>query len=73
MGLIRVETQEEAITNKFTGSPTIKVNDKDIFPAIQENYALWCRVYKTPEGFKGSPTKEMVKQNLSNSLIEDKK
>ena len=66
--LISVETHEEAISNKFTGSPTIKVNDNDIFPTNQENYALGCRVYKTPEGFKGSPTKEMLKQNLSNFI-----
>jgi len=66
--LIRVETYEDALSNKFTGSPTIKVNDKDIFPTKQENYALGCRVYKTPEGFKGSPTKEMLKQSLFNFI-----
>jgi len=28
------------------------------------NYALSCRVYSTPEGIKGAPTEEMLRQKL---------
>lgn len=62
--LIRIETHEEAVSNQFPGSPTIKVNGKDIFPTRQNNYALGCRVYNTPDGFKGSPSKEMITERL---------
>lgn len=62
--LRNVETNEDAIIHKFPGSPTIKVNGKDIFPTNQTNYALGCRVYNTPQGFKGSPTKEMILKKL---------
>ncbi len=63
--LIPVETQEEAIKNKFTGSPMIKVNGEDIFSTGQEKYALGCRVFQTPEGYKGWPTQEMVVSKLT--------
>jgi len=65
INLISVETQEDAIKYEFTGSPTIKVNGKDIFPTEQNNYALGCRLYNTPEGYKGSPTEEMISKRLS--------
>lgn len=63
--LVKVETHEDAISHQFPGSPTIKINGHDLFPTRQENYALGCRVYKTPNGFKGSPTKEMIREKLS--------
>ena len=69
--LIPVETQEEAVQNKFQGSPMIRVNGKDLFPTSQENYALGCRVYKTPDGYKGWPTEEMVTQKLQSTIVVD--
>lgn len=68
VSLIRVETQEEAEKNKFTGSPMIRVNGVDLFPTDQTNYALGCRVYQTPGGYKGWPTKEMVSEKLSSII-----
>lgn len=69
--LILVETQEEAVKNKFTGSPMIKLNGEDIFPTGQENYALGCRVFQTPEGYKGWPTKEMVVSKLTQLIDQN--
>lgn len=59
-----VEMQEDAIENEFTGSPMIRINGNDLFPTGQTNYALGCRVYQTPEGYKGSPTEEMIFEKL---------
>ncbi|MCJ7773436.1 MAG: DUF2703 domain-containing protein [Desulfobacterales bacterium] len=65
INLIKIETNEEALKNKFPGSPTIKVNGSDIFPTNHKNYALGCRVYQTPQGFRGSPSKEMITDCLN--------
>ena len=70
VALIPVETQEEAVVNKFTGSPMIRVNGEDLFPTGQANYALGCRVYQTPAGYKGWPTEEMISENLLFLLSE---
>lgn len=64
--LVAINTDEEAQRLRFPGSPTIRVEDRDLFPvADREGYALGCRMYATPEGLKGSPTAEMVRVALA--------
>ena len=37
-----------------------------LFPAPErEDWRLGCRVYATPEGLKGSPTAEMLREALT--------
>ncbi|MDF1501112.1 MAG: hypothetical protein P1P76_11650 [Anaerolineales bacterium] len=62
--LLRVETDEEAQEQRFVGSPSIRLDGKDLFPVDHENYALGCRVYQTPEGMRGWPTEEMLIASL---------
>ena len=70
ISLIRVETQEEAVLHRFVGSPTIRVNKKDLFPTDQGQFALGCRIYQTSEGLKGWPTKEMLLEKLAPMMSE---
>lgn len=64
--LVAINTDEEAQRLRFPGSPTIRVDDRDLFPvADRAGYALGCRMYATPEGLKGSPTAEMVRVALA--------
>jgi hypothetical protein len=62
--LMKVETTEQAEAERFAGSPTIRVDGRDIFPVGDEQYALACRVYDTPQGASGSPTVEMIRAAL---------
>ena len=63
--LIAVDTDEEARRLRFPGSPTIRVDGRDLFPAPErEDWRLGCRVYGTPEGLKGSPTTGMLREAL---------
>ena len=66
--LIQVETQDQAEKYKFVGSPTIRANGVDLFPIEHNQYALGCRLYQTPEGFKGWPTEEMLKGRIETIL-----
>jgi len=67
--LIAVNTDEEAQELRFAGSPTIRVNGEDLFPVPVANaraeYALGCRTYATPEGLRGAPTTEMLREALA--------
>ena len=46
-----MNTDEEADWLRFPGSPTIRVDGEDLFPAPgREDCWLGCRVYATPEG-----------------------
>jgi hypothetical protein len=43
----RIETAEEAERERFLGSPTIRVNGRDIDPGAKDrtDYGLKCRLY----------------------------
>ena len=63
--LVAVNTDEEARKLRFPGSPTIRVDGRDLFPVPERaEYALGCRMYATPEGLKGPPTAEMLREVL---------
>ena len=65
--MVAVNTDEEAERLRFPGSPTIRADGRDLFPAPErEDWRLGCRIYATPEGLKGSPTAEMLREALTN-------
>lgn len=63
--LVAVNTDEEARGLRFPGSPTLRVDGRDLFPVPERSvWALGCRTYTTPEGLKGYPTREMIRDAL---------
>jgi ABC-2 type transport system permease protein len=63
--LVAVNTHEEAGALEYPGSPTIRVDNRDLFPtAEREDWRLGCRVYATPEGLRDHPTEEMIQAAL---------
>jgi hypothetical protein len=56
---IEVPDLETGEKTKFAGSPTIRINGKDVDPDYEDtgDYTPRCRVYFTSEGFKGVPEK----------------
>jgi hypothetical protein len=65
MELVAVNTDGEARRLRFPGSPTIRVDGEDLFPAPErEGWRPGCRVYATPDGLRGSPTAEMIRAAL---------
>src|SRR5215210_8651010 len=64
--LLAVNTDLEARRLRFPGSPTIRVDGEDLFTVPERaEYALGCRMYTTPEGLRGSPTAEMLREALA--------
>ena len=64
--LVAVNSDDEAQRLRFPGSPTVRVDGRDLFPAPErEDWRLGCRIYATPQGFRGSPTAEMLKEVLT--------
>ena len=64
--LVAINTDEEAKRLQFPGSPTIRVDGRDLFAVPERSgWALSCRTYATPEGLKGYPTGEMVRDALA--------
>src|SRR5829696_4279983 len=64
--LVAVNSDAEARRLKFPGSPTIRIDGRDLFPSPErEDWRLGCRVYPTAEGLRGSPTTEMLRDALT--------
>lgn len=61
----KVDTEQDAIAVKFTGSPTILIDGQDPFATGDEHVGLACRVYSTPHGLAGSPSVEQMVEVLS--------
>ncbi len=60
--------QQGAHKTSFSGSPTILVDGKDLFPTGSPGEDFTCRIYKTPEGLKGHPTQQMLREALRTFL-----
>jgi hypothetical protein len=60
--LRKVSDPEHAQHERFLGSPTIRVNGRDIDPraANRSDYGLKCRIYQTPEGLTGLPPDKWI-------------
>jgi hypothetical protein len=64
--LVAVITDEKAKRLRFPGSPRIRLDGPDLFPAPErEDWRLGCRVYATLEGLRGSPTAGMIEKVLA--------
>jgi hypothetical protein len=64
--LHKVTTQAEAEALQFPGSPTIRVDGRDIDPAgAKGRPALTCRIYKLPDGrVSPVPAREQLEEAL---------
>lgn len=66
--LINIQTKEDAERYHFTGSPGLRINGKDIDPLTEEAPVVLrsCKIYRTEEGMKMIPTKNMIREALDN-------
>ncbi len=62
--LIPVETPDDAAKEKFLGSPCFRLEGNYLWPEERSSYYLGCRVYATPDGVRGAPTVDMLREKL---------
>jgi hypothetical protein len=62
MELTHVESVEAAEREHFLGSPTLRVNGQDVDPTAGErtDFGLNCRLYRSPDGVRGSVPDDFV-------------
>jgi hypothetical protein len=55
-----------AAKHRFPGSPTIRVNGKDIEPGFQDpgDYTPRCRLYLVDAAFQGAPARRWIEDAL---------
>lgn len=52
----------------FAGSPTITLDEVDLFPGAAPVSELSCRVYQTPNGLAGLPTVEQIRARIQERI-----
>ena len=67
VALREVRTREEAEELRFPGSPTIRINGRDIDPeGAKSPPALACRIYRLPDGrVSPVPSREQLEEALT--------
>lgn len=63
----RVETLEQAEEARFLGSPSVRVDGRDIEPGAHSrtDYGMKCRLYSSPTGRSGIPPQEWLERALN--------
>lgn len=63
---VEVGTEAEAVAKRFLGSPSVRIDGRDIEAQDDPDlpYSLRCRRYQTGDGFSGCPPTDMVKQAI---------
>jgi hypothetical protein len=63
---VDVPDAEAAAAQRFLGSPTIRVDGRDIEPGVAERnrYVLSCRIYRTRAGLTGQPDEQWLREAL---------
>jgi hypothetical protein len=64
--VVDVEGPDEAERRRFLGSPTVRVDGRDVEPGAEtrSEFALSCRVYRTRRGTVGLPDREWIRRAL---------
>lgn len=67
--LVHVESEDEARAVGFLGSPSLRVNGRDVDAGAAErsDFGLKCRLYQTPGGLSGTPSDELVLAALTDA------
>ena len=62
----RVETLKEAEEVRFLGSPSVRVDGRDIEPGAESrtDYGMKCRLYQSATGRSGLPPHEWIERAL---------
>lgn len=60
--LVRVADEETAAQERFLGSPTVRIDGRDVEPGAGErtDFGLECRLFATAEGLRGVPDDDWV-------------
>jgi len=67
--IINIENPEDVTKHRFLGSPSIRINGKDLEVTEDESteYSMRCRRYKNGDVMEGFPSKELISTNLKNN------
>ena len=68
--LVMVPDADAAATLRFLGSPTVRVDGRDVEPGAEErrDFVFSCRVYRSERGLAGQPDEAWIRSALSKAV-----
>lgn len=71
--LVNVLDQTSAQANRFLGSPSIRVNGRDLElnEGQDTQYSMRCRLYRSSDGLSGMPPKGMMADAIRTALANN--
>lgn len=65
--IVEVVDSGAASNLRFLGSPTVRVNGRDVEPGAEKRreFVFACRVYRTGQGFSGQPSEAWIRAALA--------
>lgn len=68
--MVKIEGDGEALKNRFLGSPTIRLNGRDIEPGTEEikDFSMSCRLYLEDDEVNKWPSKKMIAQAIDSAV-----
>lgn len=68
---IEVQNADQAGNLRFLGSPSIRVNGRDVEPGAdsRSDFAFSCRVYSSESGLKGQPDERWLREAFQASKL----
>lgn len=71
--LKRVRSMEDAERERFLGSPTLRIDGRDVDPgaARRDDFGLKCRLYATDRGVRGEMPDELITAALARGRHPD--
>ena len=72
LALTHVASSEDAERERFLGSPTVRVNGRDVDRSAPErtDYGLKCRLYAHADGLRGTVPDELIRAALAGRNVE---
>lgn len=70
--LVPVVSVEEAESRRFLGSPTLRVDGRDVEPGVEgrTDFGMQCRIYVSADGLKPAPSDAMIVAALDRAPLE---
>lgn len=72
--MIKIESDEDALKNRFLGSPSVKLNGRDIEPGTEKikDFSMRCRLYLEDDEVNELPSKKMIQRAIDEALLGEK-
>src|SRR5690242_13243760 len=72
IALTLLESVEQAASRPFPGSPTILIDDQDLFPVDADVHDLACRIYPDGGAPSGAPSQAAIRDALIDRRATDR-